>query len=222
MTLKKRDFVEIDFTGKIPNTGEVFDSNIKKDLEKLNPDAKAKPFVFALGEDMFLKGVDEFLIGKPEPKSEKPVKYKIELQPEKAFGKRNRNLIQLIPMRLFKEQNTQPIPGMSFNFDGRVAKILSVSGGRVMADFNNPLAGKSVVYDLNLKRKVEDINEKAQALIEFFFRQELKFKIQDKKLILQLEKPMMQYAKLFKDKFKELLGLELESEEIKNSGKKSQ
>ena len=35
MALKKKDFIEIEFTGKIKG-GEVFDSNIKKDLEKLN------------------------------------------------------------------------------------------------------------------------------------------------------------------------------------------
>lgn len=219
MNLNKKDFIEIEFVGKIKD-GEVFDSNIKSELEKLNPgkSVKARPFIFALGEDMFLAGVDDFLIGKPEPA--KPMRYNIELQPEKAFGNRNRNLIQLIPIKVFHEQKISPIPGTPFNFDGRVAKILSVSGGRVMADFNHPLAGKTLVYDLNVKRKIIDTAEKAKALIEFFFRQELKFKIEGKKLILEVEKPFVEYAKLFKDKFKELLGLELQTEEIKKQDSK--
>ena len=165
---------------------------------------------------MFLKGIEDFLIGKEIGK------YKIELTPEKAFGPRNSKLIQLIPMKVFMEQKTQPVPGAVFNFDGKPAKILTVSGGRIIADFNNPLAGKDVVYDLTVKRKVEDINEKTQAMIDFFFRQELKFKIQDKKITLEVDKPLAEYAKMFQDKFKEILGLDLEIKEIKNPPKKSQ
>ena len=215
MSFKQKDFIEIEFTGKVKD-GEVFDSNIKEELEKINANAQAKPFVFCLGEDMFLKAIDDFLINKEIGK------YEIELSPEKAFGKRNPNLIQLIPMKVFKEQKLGPIPGAMFNFDGRPAKILTVSGGRVMADFNNPLAGKTVIYSINVKRKVDDLNEKIKALINFFFRKELKFQIKDKKIILQVEKSLLDYIKVFKNKFKEILGLELEIKEIDNSTKKSQ
>ncbi len=215
MPFKKKDFIEIEFTGKIKD-GDVFDSNIKEDLKKLNPDAPVKPFVFCLGEGMFLEAIDDFLINK------KTGKYEIELSPEKAFGKRNPSLIQLIPMKVFIEQKINPIPGAMFNFDGRPAKILTVSGGRVIADFNNPLASKTVVYKINVKRKVDDLNEKIKALMDFFFRKELQFQIKDKKIIFQVEKSMSDYAKIFKDKFKEILGLELEIQETDNSPKKSQ
>jgi FKBP-type peptidyl-prolyl cis-trans isomerase 2 len=215
MLIQKKDFIEIEFTGK-EKEGGVFDSNVKKELEKIKSNSPAKPFVFCLGQGMFLKAIEDFLIDK------KIGKYKIELPPEKAFGQRNSSLIQLIPMKLFKEQNVQPIPGAVFNFDGRPARILTVSGGRVMADFNNPLAGKTVVYDIDVKRKVDDLNEKVKALTDFFFRQELKFEIKDKKIILEAEKPLTDYGKMFKDKFKEILGLELEIHEIENPVKKSQ
>ena len=178
MLIQKKDFIEVEFTGK-EKDGRVFDSNVRKELEKINSNSPAKPFVFCLGEGMFLKAIEDFLIEK------KIGKYKIELTPEKAFGQRNSSLIQLIPMKVFKAQNIQPIPGAVFNFDGRPARILTVSGGRVMADFNNPLAGKTVVYDIDVKRKVDDLNEKVKALTDFFFRQELKFEIKDKKIILE-------------------------------------
>jgi len=35
--IKKNDFVEIEFTGKILDTGEIFDTNIKEEAEKINP-----------------------------------------------------------------------------------------------------------------------------------------------------------------------------------------
>ena len=212
MALQKKDFIEIEFTGKVKD-GEVFDSNIKEDLKKLNPDANPKPFVFALGEGMFMKGVDEFLIGKEIGS------YTIELSPEKAFGPRVPSFVQPIPMKVFQSQNVRPYPGAVFNFDGRIAKILSVSGGRVVADFNHPLAGKEVVYELKILRKVEDQNEKIKSFINFLFRRDLKFSVEGKKLIIEVEKELAKFAELFKDKFKEIFDLDLEVKEVASEPK---
>ena len=97
MSLQKKDFIEIEFTGKIKDE-EIFDSNIKEDIETAKLNVKPKPFIFCLGEAMFLKGVDDFLIGKEIGK------YTIELSPEKAFGNREPKLVQMIPMKVFREQ----------------------------------------------------------------------------------------------------------------------
>ena len=216
MTLDKKDFIAIEFTGRVKN-GEIFDSNIKEDLlqKGVPPEAKnanlktePKPFVFCLGEGMFLKAIDDFLIGKDIGK------YEIELQPEKAFGNRNSKLIQMIPLKIFREQKINPIPGIIFNFDGRIAKILTVSGGRVMVDFNNPIAGKIVTYQIKILRKIENINEKIKSLNEFLFKKDFKFNIIDKKLFIEVEKPMTKFVEMFKDKFKDIFGLDLEVKEI--------
>ncbi|MEX2017103.1 MAG: FKBP-type peptidyl-prolyl cis-trans isomerase [Candidatus Pacearchaeota archaeon] len=218
MTLRKGDFIEIEFTGRLKE-GEVFDSNIVDDLKKLHEGhdhpIETKPFVFCLGEQMFLQSIDDFLIGKSEPV--KPTEYEISLTPEKAFGLRNQKLIMRIPEKVFREHRVNPIQGEVFNFDGRLAKILSVSGGRIMADFNSPLAGKEVFYKVIVKRKVDDLNEKVKALVEFFFKKELNFEINDKKLLIDIDEPLKKYAEMFKDKFMELLGLELEVRGIKNN-----
>jgi len=216
MTLQKKDFIEIEFTAKVKG-GEVFDSNIKEDLKKSNLNIEAKPVIFPLGEGMFLRGIDDFLIGKEIGN------YEVELSPEKAFGIRNSKLVQIIPSRVFREQKVNPIPGAMFNFDGRVAKILSVSGGRIIADFNNPIAGKTVVYKINVSRKVDDEKEKAKSLIDFLFRRHFDFEIKDKKITIKTEKDFVKFLELFKDKFKEILGLDLEvvEEEKKDSKDKS-
>lgn len=213
MALKLKDFIEIEFSGRTKE-GELFDSNIKEDLEKLHHGhdhpVEAKPLVFCLGEGMFLKSIDNFLVDKPETKAS----YEIELLPENAFGKRNPQFVQMIPLKAFRESNANPVPGMMFNMDGRIAKILSVSGGRVMVDFNNPLAGKTVVYKIHVIRKVEDLNEKIKSIIEFLFRRQFKFEVKEEKLILEVEKPAVEFVKLFEDKFKDLFNLSLELREI--------
>jgi len=211
MALQKKDFIEIEFTGRIKG-GEVFDSNVREEMEKLHHGhdhtLEVKPFVFPLGEDMFVKGVDRFLIGKDVGN------HHISLSPEEAFGKRNPKEIKMVPIKNFKEHNLNPIPGSVFNFDGKLAKILTVSSGRVILDFNNPLAGKNIEYDVKVLRKVEDLNEKVKALNDFFLRKEFKFKIEEKKLIIEAPKEVKQFAELFKEKYKDVLGLELEIKKI--------
>ena len=215
MALEKKDFIEIDFTGSIKD-GEVFDSTIKEDLEKLHyghdHPIEVKPFVFCLGEGMFLKSIDDFLVGKEIGKS-----YEIELSPENAFGKRNQELVQMIPLKIFVEKNVNPVQGATLNFDGRIGKILSVSGGRVIVDFNHFLSGKTLTYKINVLRKIDDLNEKVNALNEFFFRKKFDFEVKDGKLIMKVETSLVKVVELFKENFKEMLALELEVNEIKET-----
>ncbi len=204
MALEKKDFIAIEFTGRIKDNG-IFDSNIKEDIEKAKLKTLAEPFIFCLGEGMFLKGVDDFLIGKEIGKE-----YKIELNPEQAFGLRNPKLIQIMPISVFKNHKLNAIPGMSYNFDGKLAKVLSVSGGRVRVDFNNPLAGKDVEYKIKVLKKIDNLDEKINALNKFLFKKQFKFKIENKKLILYVDEPLIKFVELFKNKFKEIFNLDLE------------
>ena len=119
-----------------------------------------------------------------------------------------------MPTKVFKEHQINPVPGVMFNFDGRIGKILSVSGGRIRVDFNNPIAGKEVVYEIKVLRKVEDIDEQIKAFVNFLFKKDFKFEVKDKKIIINMDKGFKQFAELFKDKFKDLFDLELEVEEV--------
>ena len=207
--------MEIDYTGKVKDTGKIFDSNIKKNIDKIGLKVPAKPFIFSLGQGMFLEGVDKFLIGKETGKE-----YTLDLPAEKAFGVRDTKIIQVVPLQLFKQNNINPSIGSTLNFDGKTGKILSVSGGRVRVDFNHPLAGKDIVYDLKVLRKVDKKQEQVEAFNEFIFKKKLKFEIKDKKLILEVEKQLVPLANLFKDKYKELFDLDLEVKEVEVVDKK--
>lgn len=227
--IKENDFIEVDFVGRVKD-GEVFDSTKKEDLEKLHEghdhSVEAKPFVFCIGKDMFLKALDEFLVGKEVGKE-----YEIELEPEKAFGKRDPSSVQRIPSKVFKEQRVSPYPGAMFNFDGRIGKVLTVSGGRVIVDFNHALSGKDVAYKIKVLRKVDDLNEKIKAVNNFFFKKNVDFELDEKnkKIIIDAggDKSTESMVGLFKDKYKEILGLDVEpkgngSKEPKEPEKKQQ
>jgi len=206
MAINKKDFIELEFLGRNLTNDEVFDTNISEEAKKINLEITGKPLVVCVGESMVVKGFDESLEGKEIGK-----KYTIKLNPEKAFGKRNKELIRLIPLKLFLEQKVYPEPGMVLALDNNLVKIVSVSGGRVMADFNNPLAGKDVEYEFTIVKKVEDIKEKIASLQRFMFGQEFEFDLDEanKKIIFK-DLKLMPILNAFQDKFKDILGFKVE------------
>jgi len=206
--IKKNDFVEIEFTGKAND--KIFDTTFKKEAESMGLDVDVKPVIVSVGNKMLLKSFDEELEGKEFGK-----KYNLHLTSEKAFGKRNPNLIKTMPIKIFHQQNMNPSPGMTVQLDQNIAKIISVSGGRVMVDFNNPLAGKDIEYEFKITKKIIDNKEKVNALQDFFFRQRFDFyfkedeKIKTKKVVFSDEKAKP-FIELFKDNFKKIIGFDIE------------
>ncbi len=207
---KKKDFIEIEFVGLA--NGEIFDTNIKEKAKEIDLDIKPKPLIVCVGEGMVVKGFDKELENKEIGK-----KYKTKLSSEESFGKRQSSLIKIIPLNVFKQKNIQPASGLMLNLDGMIAKILSVSGGRVITDFNNPLAGKEIEYEFTIKRKVTEEKEKVNSLQDFFFKKRFEFEIGEKIIFKKEAEP---FVKLFGEKFKEILGKETGVEAEKHNTQK--
>lgn len=202
----KGDFIEIEFVGRIKDTGKIFDTNIKKEAEKMGLNIEIKPLIVCIGQAMLVEGFDKELERKEIGKE-----YTIHLAPEDAFGKRNPFLVKVISLSAFKEKDANPYPGAVFELDGMIAKILSVSGGRVIVDFNNPLSSKEIEYDFTIKRKITKEEKKINALQDFFFKKRFGFSVEKEKIIFKKEAE--QALDRFKEKFKEILGKEIITEE---------
>ena len=87
MATKKQDFIEIEFTGRIKDSQEVFDTTdeqVAKDNDIWSKDQSFGPRTICLGETQILQGLDENLTGK-EPGKE----LSFTLTPEQAFGSRD-------------------------------------------------------------------------------------------------------------------------------------
>jgi len=211
MSIKKNDFIEVEFTGNITGTDEIFDTNIKKHAEKANLNTKdIKPFILSVGHKMLPTGFDNDLIGKDSGK-----KYTVDIKPEEAFGKRNPQMVRMIPTKHFHEQEINPARGMQLALDGQLVKILSTDKGRTLVDFNNPLAGKPVTYIYKINKIVTNQKEKINAMQEFLFRRNFEFNIKDKTITFKVEKQFEPFVKMFAPKFKEILDLKVEAEIIK-------
>ncbi len=211
---KKNDFVELRYTGY--SQGQVFDSNVEDDLKKLNPEAKAEKLVVVIGQGMVVPGLDKALEGKEIEKE-----YEIKIAAKEGFGERDRNLLKTIPLRAFTEKNINPKPGQVLAFDNMIAKVVAVSGARVITDFNNPLAGKEISYKFKIIRKVDNEEEKCKAVFSLLFRFAPEFEVKDNKVIVKGPKVLEDYIKASSDKFKELIGKEL-SFELKEEKKETE
>ena len=181
MLAKKNDFIELEFTGKIKETGEVFDA--------AGPKIGKDPLKLCIGHEMILQSLDKELEEKEVGKE-----YHFELAPEKAFGKRDNSLIKTIPISVFHEHDIEPNAGIFYNIDGLLVKIISVSSGRVITDFNNPLSGKNLVYDFKILKIIDNEDEKIKILVNAYLG------LDDKSYdLIQKEKPSERYLALKKD-----------------------
>lgn len=204
---QKKDFIEVKYTGFA--NGEIFDSNIPEDLKKLNPDAKVEKMIVVIGEGIVVPGFDKALENKEIGKE-----YEISLSAKEGFGERDRNLMRTIPLKSFHEQKVNPQAGMLLTLDQNLVKIVAVSGARVIADFNNPMAGKNLKYKFTITRKIEDEKEKSETLFKLFFRLVPEFELKENSVVVKGPKNFELFVNVYKEKFKELIGKELVFEEV--------
>jgi len=169
MKVAKKDVIKLHYTGKIKETGEIFDTtyeDVAKEAGIYNEKGIYGPVPIAVGAGHVIKGLDEALEGLEVGK-----KYTLEIPPEKAFGKRDPKLIKTFTIGQFRRQGIYPFPGLDVEIEtdsGKKLKgrVMSVSSGRVRVDFNHPFAGKTAVYEVEILEKIEDPIEKVKALIE--------------------------------------------------------
>jgi FKBP-type peptidyl-prolyl cis-trans isomerase 2 len=163
MVFEKSDFTLVDYAAKVKETGEVFDTTIEDvaKKEKLYKEGEIyEPKLIVIGEGWILKALDESLLNfdlnKPST---------VEIPPDKAFGNRDPEKLRLVPLRRLTAKGVTPQIGMRLEFEGKLAIIRTIGAGRVQLDFNPPLAGKTLVYEVTVQKKLETVGEKIGALI---------------------------------------------------------
>jgi peptidylprolyl isomerase len=164
MSLTKGVLIFANYTAKVKDTGEVIETTVEDEAKKLNVyDATRKygPRLVAVGEGWLISGLDDEVKGMDVGQ-----KREIELSPEKAFGKRDPTQTRMIPLRKFGEKADELAVGDEIEVENRVGIVRFIGSGRAQVDFNHRLAGKSIVYDFEVLKKVEGEDDKVRALID--------------------------------------------------------
>lgn len=134
---KANDTVRVHYTGKLA-TGDVFDSSVDRE-----------PLEFTVGTGQMIKGFDAAVEG-----MEIDEKKTVTLSPEDAYGPVNEELYHRVERTQLPE-DLKPEVGqilVAGSPDGREMQVTvkEVQDDAIVIDANHPLAGKELVFDIQL------------------------------------------------------------------------
>ncbi|MBK5192889.1 MAG: peptidylprolyl isomerase [Flavobacteriaceae bacterium] len=135
--VKENDTVKVHYTGKLAD-GQVFDSSEGKD-----------PIEFTLGQGQLIPGFEKGLINMKLNE-----KKTINIPKDEAYGDSREDLIQEVQKSELPEE-IKPEVGMglvSKSQDGREMNLVvaEVKEESIVVDGNHPLAGKDLIFDLEV------------------------------------------------------------------------
>ncbi len=163
MALQKGDFILIDYVAKVKETNEIFDTTQEEvaKKERLGKEGDIyEPKLVVLGENWVLKALDEALTAMDADKPQS-----VEISAEKGFGQRDPEKIKRVPIKQLYAKEINPVVGARIEFQGKMATVRSTGSGRVLLDYNPPLAGRTLIYDVKITKKLDLAEEKIGALI---------------------------------------------------------
>lgn len=164
MTFDKGSLILLDYTARIKDNGEIFETTIEEDAKKSNlydPTRKYEPRLISVGEGWVLKGLDEALTS-----TDVGQKLSIEISPDKGFGERDTSKVRMIPQRKLGEKANEVKVGDVVELDDRTGIIRYIGSGRVQIDYNHRLASRILVYDVNVVKKIESNEDKIKYLLK--------------------------------------------------------
>jgi len=148
MKISKDKAVSIDYTLK--NTkGEVLDSSIGSD-----------PLSYIQGSGSIIVGLEKALEGRSKGET-----FNITILPEDAYGVYIKDLEMTLTKEYFKDLESLE-PGVMFQIETKEGlqafTIVSVEGENVNINGNHPLAGETLLFDIEVK----DVREAAKEELE--------------------------------------------------------
>ena len=164
MVFSKGSLLLVDYTAKVKDTGEVFETTSEEEAKKHSlpeHNIKYQPKLVSVGESCIIKGVDEAL-----EKTSVGDKKTIEVTPAKGFGERDTGKVRKIPLRKLGEDAEKVSIGDRIEVDGKNGIVRFIGAGRVQIDYNHRFAGKTILYDINVLKQLKSDEEKATGILK--------------------------------------------------------
>ncbi len=118
------------------------------DGEEVDSTRRGKPATFCVGDGNLLPGFEEALFGLQPGDDEQ-----IDIPAARGFGDRSPQSLQRLPRNRFV-QFEELLPGLMVSFaaaDGELPGVVTqIWPGSVEVDFNHPLAGRDLVFDVSI------------------------------------------------------------------------
>ncbi len=177
MTFSNGSLILVDYTAKVKDTDEVFETTIEDEAKKHSihdANIKYQPKLVSVGESWVLKGLDEALA-----KTKVGDKLTVEVTPEKGFGERDSGKVRMIPLRKLGDDAEKVSIGDTIEIDNKKGIIRFIGSGRVQVDYNHRFAGKTILYDVNVIKSLDSDEDKIFGILKRHIP------VQDSKLVLK-------------------------------------
>tara|TARA_B100000470_G_scaffold91114_1_gene70263 strand:+ start:491 stop:1237 length:747 start_codon:yes stop_codon:yes gene_type:complete len=166
LTFDKGSLILVDYTAKVKDSEDVFDTTIEEDAKKYSiheSNVKYQPKLVSIGEVSYpvLKGLDEALA-----KTSVGDKLTVEVTPDKGFGERDSGKVRMIPLRKLGEDAEKVSIGDSIEVDNKRGTIRFIGSGRVQIDYNHRYAGKTILFDVNVIKSLDSPNDKVDGILK--------------------------------------------------------
>jgi peptidylprolyl isomerase len=164
LTFTKGSLVLIDYTAKVKDSNEVFETTIAEEAKKhsiFEENAKYQPKLVSVGESWVIKGLDDALAS-----AKAGDKLTVDVTPDKGFGDRDPGKVRMIPLRKLGEDAEKVTVGDTIEVDQKVGIVRFIGSGRVQVDFNHRFAGKTITYDVNSVKSLETDEDKIAAILK--------------------------------------------------------
>ncbi len=138
MNITKDHVVSIHYTLK-DSSGKQLESSVGE-----------QPLVYLQGHKNIIPGLEEALEGKSTGD-----KISVDIEPEKAYGTRNEQLVQAVPKSEFPDADNIKV-GTHFEMDSPGGPILlvvtEVQDDKIVLDGNHPMAGMKLSFDVEVMK----------------------------------------------------------------------
>src|SRR5215212_4128545 len=102
MTLERGSLILVDYTAKVKDSNEIFETTREEEAKKselFDPTHKYEPRLISIGEGWVLKGLDEALAA-----ANIGDRINVEITPDKGFGERDPNKVRMVAQRKLGEK----------------------------------------------------------------------------------------------------------------------
>lgn len=152
MSIAPGDEVRFHYVGRLP-TGTVFDTSREAVAEDAGIDEAQQAWEYApvtvdIGDAQLLEGLEAGLIGLEEGETETIV-----VPPEKGYGESRDDRIETYERSSFEEKlgDVECAKGMHIRTrDGEAGEVVEVDSDTVRIDFNHPLAGTPLEFEVDI------------------------------------------------------------------------
>ncbi len=185
MVIQDRDFIRINYTGRFEDDTvfDTTDEEIAKESGMYDENTRYEPFIIIVGAKHVVEGLDEDIIGK-----DAGYHGTVEVPPTKGYGEREPELITTHSISGFKEK---PLKGTRVRIDGRDGTVVMTIGRKVRVDFNNPMAGKTLIFDYSIEDVLDDDLTKIKALLRSYFVVDFDVEIDDGNVLIESPRSLL-------------------------------